>query len=88
MSDLVSTPGNGPHHDLRLAVEEQLDGLRPALIADGGNVELLEVTHDGTVKIVLQGACATCPAQPATLKLGIEEPLCDAVPAVTAVIVV
>ena len=70
---------------LRLAVEEQLDRLRPALIADGGNVELVAVERDGTVQIALQGTCATCPAQSATIRVGIEEPLCEAVDGVTAV---
>jgi len=73
---------------LRSVVEEHLDRLRPALIADGGNVELLGISPDGTVKVAMQGACATCPAQIATLRIGIEEPLCDAVPAVTAVVAV
>lgn len=69
-------------------MEVHLDRLRPALIADGGNVELLDVDDEGTVRIVLQGACATCPAQLATLRVGLEEPLRDAVPGVTAVVVV
>lgn len=69
----------------RAAVEEQLDRIRPGLVADGGNVELREIEADGTVRIVLQGACATCPAQSATLRVAIEEPLRKAVPGVTAV---
>jgi Fe-S cluster biogenesis protein NfuA len=73
---------------LHLDVEEHLDRLRPALIADGGNVELIGVGDDGTVKIALQGTCATCPAQAATLRIGIEEPLCDALPGVTGVVAV
>jgi len=70
------------------AVEAYLDRIRPALIADGGNVELVEVCADGTVKIALQGACATCPAQLATVRIGIEEPLCDRHPGVSAVVAV
>jgi Fe-S cluster biogenesis protein NfuA len=75
-------------HSLHDAVEAELDGLRPALIADGGNVELLDVDDDGTVRLVLQGECATCPAQFATLRVGLEEPLRSAVPGVTAVVLV
>jgi Fe-S cluster biogenesis protein NfuA len=75
-------------HSLHQAVEAELDGLRPALIADGGNVELLGVDDDGTVRLVLQGECATCPAQFATLRVGLEEPLRSAVPGVTAVVLV
>ncbi len=70
------------------AVEAQLDRLRPALVADGGNVELLGVDADGTVRVTLQGQCATCPAQIATLRLGIEEPLREAIPAVLGVVAI
>ena len=73
---------------LRPAVEAELDRIRPALVADGGNVELLDVDGEGTVRIVLQGTCATCPAQLATVRVGIEEPLKRAVPGVTAVVTV
>jgi len=73
-------------HRLRKAVEAALDRLRPALVADGGNVELVDVDEDGNVRIELQGACATCPAQLATVRLGIEEPLRRAVPGVSAVV--
>jgi Fe-S cluster biogenesis protein NfuA len=71
---------------LHEAVEIALDRLRPGLIADGGNVELVDVAADGTVRIELQGACATCPAQLATLRVGIEEPLRRAVPGVAGVV--
>ena len=69
-------------------VESVLDRLRPGLVADGGNVELIDVEADGTVRIAMQGACADCPAQPATLRVGIEEPLRQAIPGVTAVIAI
>jgi Fe-S cluster biogenesis protein NfuA len=69
-------------------VELVLDRLRPGLVADGGNVELIDVEADGTVRIAMQGACADCPAQPATLRVGIEEPLRQAIPGVTAVIAI
>lgn len=74
-------------HALHEVVEAHLDRLRPALIADNGNVELLDIDDEGTVRIVLQGACATCPAQYATVRLGLEEPLRRAVPGVTAVVI-
>jgi len=52
-------------------VEKVLDELRPYLIADGGNVELVEL--DGpVVRLRLQGACGTCPSSTMTLKMGIE----------------
>jgi Fe-S cluster biogenesis protein NfuA len=70
----------------REEVEALLDRIRPGLIADGGNVELIDVEEDGTVRIHLQGACATCPSQLATLRVAIEEPLRRALPGVSAVI--
>ena len=71
---------------LREAVEDVLDRIRPGLVADGGNVELRQIDPDGTVRIELQGACATCPARLATLRIGIESPLCKAVPGVKSVV--
>ena len=71
-----------PLHD----VESVVDRLRPALVADGGNVEVLGIEADGTVRIVFQGTCASCPAQTATLRHGLEEPLRDALPGVRAVV--
>ena len=71
----------------RKIVEAWLDRIRPALVADGGNVELVRIEHDGTVHVALQVACATCPAQLATLRVGIEEPLKRALPGVRAVVV-
>ncbi len=73
--------------DLRDRVEAALDRLRPGLVADGGNVELLEVHEDGTVRVLFQGACATCPAQVATARYGLEQPLREAVPGVTALVI-
>ncbi len=57
--------------DLKERVEKSLDTIRPALMADGGNVELVAV-EDGIVKVRLQGACGTCPSALMTLKQGIE----------------
>ena len=68
-------------------VRAALDALRPGLIADGGNIELLAVEEDGTVWVELQGACKTCPAAALTLRLVVEPGLRDAVPGVSAVVV-
>jgi len=70
----------------RAEVESALDRIRPGLIADGGNVELLDVGVDGVVRVEMQGECARCPAQPATLRIAIEEPLRRFVPGVTTVV--
>ena len=72
--------------ELRDRVEVILDRLRPALVADGGNVELVGVAEDGTVSLVLQGACATCPAQSTTLREGLEAGLRREIPEVAAVV--
>jgi Fe-S cluster biogenesis protein NfuA len=65
-------------------VETVLDTLRPYLMADGGNVELVEI--DGPiVKLRLQGACGSCPSSTMTLKMGIERKLCDSIPEISGV---
>ncbi|MEO1134772.1 MAG: NifU family protein [Cyanobacteria bacterium J06639_1] len=65
-------------------VETVLDELRPYLMADGGNVELVEL--DGpVVKLRLQGACGSCPSSTMTLKMGIERKLRQTIPDVIEV---
>ena len=65
-------------------VEEILETLRPSLLADGGNVELVSI-DDGVVKLRLVGACASCSSSMMTLKMGIEKSLKKAVPMVRCV---
>jgi Fe-S cluster biogenesis protein NfuA len=67
-------------------VKEVLEMIRPALQADGGDVELVEVTDDGIVKVKLVGACGHCPMSTMTLKMGIEKTLMEKVPGVKEVI--
>jgi Fe-S cluster biogenesis protein NfuA len=62
------------------AVEEALDQIRPAIQMDGGNVELVEVTDDGIVKLEMVGACGGCPMAAITLKAGIERVLFERFP--------
>ncbi len=69
-------------------VKDVLDKVRPYLVRDGGNVELVEVAEDGTVKVKLVGACAGCPHSKMTLKNGIERILKQEVPEVKEVIAV
>jgi Fe-S cluster biogenesis protein NfuA len=71
---------------LRRRVELALDRLRPALLQDGGNLELLDVAEDGTVRIELQGSCVECPAQAATLRYALEPALRREVPEVLAIV--
>ncbi|MGI6036256.1 MAG: NifU family protein [Limnochordia bacterium] len=66
-------------------VKEVLDGLRPHLQADGGDVELVDVQADGIVKVRLKGACAGCPMSQLTLKNGIERILKEKIPEVRSV---
>lgn len=70
---------------LKEKVELALDGIRPYLEADGGNVKILEITADNVVRLELLGACGTCPMSTMTLKAGVEESIKRAVPEVTAV---
>jgi Fe-S cluster biogenesis protein NfuA len=67
-------------------VEKALNKIRPMLEADGGNVDLIEVTDDGIVKLKLTGTCSCCPMSQMTLKMGIEKILKQEVPEVKEVI--
>lgn len=65
-------------------VEQVLDEMRPYLMADGGNVELVEI-EGPIVKLRLQGACGTCPSSTMTLKMGIERRLREKIPEIAEV---
>jgi Fe-S cluster biogenesis protein NfuA len=67
-------------------VEAAINKVRPALQADGGNVELVDVSSDGIVKVKLTGACGSCPMSQMTLKMGIERVIKQEVPAVKEVV--
>jgi Fe-S cluster biogenesis protein NfuA len=69
-------------------VRAALDVVRPGLLADGGNVELLCVDDDGTVRLLLQGACQRCPAQEMTLRQVVEPLLRERLPGVSGVVAV
>ena len=66
-------------------VESYIERIRPAIQSDGGDVELVEVTHEGVAKIRFHGACVGCPSSSMTLQMGIERNLCEKVPEVKAV---
>ncbi len=68
-------------------VQAVLNKIRPSLVADGGNVELIDVA-DGIVKVKLTGACAGCPMSQMTLKMGIEKLLKKEIPEVQEVVAV
>ncbi|AFZ52006.1 NifU family protein [Dactylococcopsis salina] len=65
-------------------VEKVLDDLRPYLMADGGNVDLVEI-EGPIVKLKLQGACGSCPSSAMTLKMGIERRLREFIPEIAEV---
>lgn len=71
---------------LKERVEAALEKIKPALQADGGNVELIEVTPDRIVKVKLKGACFGCPMSQMTLKMGIGRMLKQEVPEVKDVV--
>lgn len=68
-------------------IEEVMSQIRPALEADGGNVELVDV-NDGVVQVKLTGACGSCPMSTLTLKMGIERILKEKIPEIKEVIAV
>lgn len=67
-------------------VQKAIEKVRPGLQADGGDVELVDVTEDGIVKVRLTGACHGCPMAQMTLKMGIEKVIKQQVPSVKEVV--
>jgi len=71
--------------NLKESVEDVLNQVRPALQRDGGDVELIEITNEGIVKVRLKGACGGCPMAGLTLKMSIERILKEKIPQVKSV---
>ena len=69
-------------------VQQAIEKVRPGLQADGGDVELVDVSADGIVKVKLTGACHGCPMAQMTLKMGIEKIIKQQVPSIKEVIAV
>jgi len=74
--------------NMKEKVEKALDEVRPYLQMEGGNVELIDVTEDGIVKVRLKGACGSCPMSTYTLKMSIEQKIKEMVPEVKEVVAV
>jgi Fe-S cluster biogenesis protein NfuA len=72
--------------ELKSKVEAALESIRPYLEADGGNVQLIELTDDFTVKLELLGACKSCSMSTMTMKAGIEETIKRSVPEIKSVV--
>ena len=69
-------------------IEISLNSIRPFLQKDGGDIEVVELTDDMTVKVRLLGACETCPMSFSTMKAGVEESIKNAIPEIRAVLAV
>lgn len=69
-------------------IEKAIDEIRPVLRADGGDIELVEVTSDGDVKVKLRGTCALCPFSIMTMKYNVERYLRARVPQIKKIILV
>jgi Fe-S cluster biogenesis protein NfuA len=69
-------------------VQEAVEGIRPYLQDDGGDVKIVEVTDDMEVRVELLGACASCSMSPSTMKAGIEEAIKRAVPEIKSIVAV
>lgn len=67
-------------------VQKAIDIVRPSLQADGGDVELIDVSADGVVKVKLTGACQGCPMSQMTLKMSIEKIIKERVPGIKEII--
>jgi len=70
---------------MRKKVEKALEGIRPYLQFDGGDIELLGVTDDGVVRVRLLGACSGCPFSQHTMQMSVEKRLKEEVPGITKV---
>ena len=72
-------------NSLKTRVDKALDGIRPYLEADGGNVMVKEITEDMTVILELMGSCSSCPMSSMTFKAGLEEAILKSVPEIKKV---
>jgi len=73
---------------LKAEVEKIIKEIQPHLRADGGDIELVDVDEEGTVKVRLKGACAGCPMSRMTLQWGVERYLKKKIPQVKRVVAV
>jgi Fe-S cluster biogenesis protein NfuA len=82
---MTSPAPTTPDRPLRERVAKVINLIRPAVQSDGGDVELVDVTQEGVVRIRLHGACVGCPSSTITLQVGIERNLKAHIPEVTTV---
>lgn len=72
--------------DLHERVAQVIDGIRPYIQGDGGDIDLIGVEENGIVKVRLRGACSGCPHAAMTLKMGIERTLRERIPEIREVV--
>ena len=82
----MATTAQQPAPSVRERVQGVINLIRPAVQADGGDIELVDVKDDGVVQIRFHGACHGCPSSTMTLQMGIERNLREKIPEITAVI--
>lgn len=80
--------GCGDKKSLNDSVVEVVESIRPMLQNDGGDIELVGVDEDKTVRVRLQGACKGCPGAAMTLKMGVERLLKERIPEIKEVVAV
>ncbi|MCE4217073.1 MULTISPECIES: NifU family protein [Aquirufa] len=73
------------NHPLHNRIQTALDSIRPYLVADGGNVEIVEITPENVLKLALTGNCQSCNMSAMTFRAGVEEAIRRDVPEITAV---
>ena len=74
------------NHPLHNRIQTALDSIRPYLVADGGNVEIVEITPENVLKLALTGNCQSCNMSAMTFRAGVEEAIRRDVPEITAVV--
>jgi len=72
--------------DLEKRINETIEMVRPYLVADGGDIQFVELTDDMVVKVQLLGACGTCPYSLQTLKNGVEQAVKKQIPEIKEVV--
>jgi Fe-S cluster biogenesis protein NfuA len=83
---MTSTTQPPAADSVRDRVQGVINLIRPAVQADGGDIELVDVTDEGVVQIRFHGACHGCPSSTMTLQMGIERNLREKIPEITAVV--
>ena len=74
--------------EITMRIEASLDSIRPYLVADGGNIRVLEVTEDKVLKLEFVGNCGSCPMSTMTFKAGVEEAIKRTVPEIKSIEVI